>query len=119
MPLSARPVHVAAVWELSDIRVDLDPAQTEHPIITIEIETPAGLLLLMAAISRRSRSLTLSGLNMEGAVANTIGVANLLRLARLIMEGVDTDEIVVEGAVRTSGATPGRTPRPFRITRHR
>ena len=54
---------------------------------------------------------------MQGASPNAIGVANLYVLAQALMGKFDYDEIIVEGAVRTTGAHPGRRSRARRFFR--
>jgi hypothetical protein len=73
----------------------------------------------MAEPDQDGRVLLLRGLHMhaESAGANVVGAANLRVLADMIMERMDYDELIVEGAIRTSGANPGHRPRQLRFTR--
>jgi hypothetical protein len=52
--------------------------------------------------------LRLLGVHIQGATANAIGTSNLRVLADAVMEKMDYDAIEVEGAIRTTGAGPGR-----------
>jgi hypothetical protein len=45
-------------------------------------------------------------------------MSDMRRVADLVMRELDYDSIIVEGAVRTTGARPGRRPRPLRFGRH-
>jgi hypothetical protein len=67
----------------------------------------------------RGRSLILSGVHIQGddVKANELGVAGLRRMTQEAMEELGVDEIIIVGAVRTTGANPGRAPRPLRFTR--
>src|SRR5688500_18121847 len=63
----------------------------------------------------RARSLRLLHVHAPGA--NAIGPGNLRSLAEVVMERLDFDALEIEGALRTTGASPGRRPRPLRFTR--
>jgi hypothetical protein len=71
----------------------------------------------MAELEEHGRTLRLIGLHIQGAAANAIGVANLRVLADAVMEKMDYDAIEIEGAIRTTGAGPGRRPGCLRFTR--
>jgi hypothetical protein len=110
------------VWRPGDLSFVLINDATDHPVVTAQIMTPSGVLYAMAEpeLTPDGRVLTLRGVHMhggEGAGANAIGHANLKVLARTVMERMDFDELVVEGAVRTTGANPGHRPGPLRFRR--
>lgn len=50
-------------------------------------------------------SLVLKGLHFQGSMANKVGIANLKVLAQALMEKVGVDELIVQGAIPTTGAT--------------
>ena len=106
-------------WRPDDITFDLDPEGTEHPVVTIRFETPAGEILVMAEIEEQDRTARLIRLHIQGPAPNTLGVANLRMLADAVMRELDYDGIEIEGADRTTGANPGRRPRPLRFNRRR
>src|SRR5438128_1801695 len=66
------------------------------------------------------RIAVLQGLHVDGPGPNEIGPAALRDLADWVMERLDVDILRVEGAPRTTGASPGCRPAPlvFRRTRH-
>jgi hypothetical protein len=73
----------------------------------VAIDTPAGELRVMAVVEEAARIMTLKGVHMHGERAgakNGVGPANLKLLAQIVMEGLDLDELIVEGALRTTGA---------------
>jgi hypothetical protein len=107
------------MWTSHDIRFDdIDYDATEHPVVTIRIVTPVGLIEVMAEVAVDGHSLRLQRLHVQSAVEpNEIGHANWRLVAAMVMERMDYDEIIVEGAVRTTGASPGRRPRPIRFAR--
>jgi hypothetical protein len=67
------------------------------------------------------KRLLVSGVHVssERVTPNEVGVSNLRRIARAVLEISGYDEILAEGAVRTIGAHRGRRPRSIRFTRDR
>jgi hypothetical protein len=110
-----------AIWRKDEIAFTFLDDLVAHPLVAIAIETPAGELRVMAVVEETARIMTLRGLHMHGeqvGTKNGVGPANLKLLARIVMEGLDLDGLVVEGARRTTGAGPGRIPRRIRFARH-
>jgi hypothetical protein len=107
------------MWSAADIVIVLSADDTDDPVVTAEIKTPAGTLRLMAEPEWPGRVLILHGCHMHGEDVgpNAFGWRELRWLAAAAMEVLDVDEIRVEGEVRTSGANPGRRPRPLRFAR--
>jgi hypothetical protein len=107
------------MWQAADVEFDLIDGATDHPVLSDLIKTPLGTLELMAEPILSKRRLMLRGLHVQGVDLrpNALGPANLRRLAAIVMERLDCDEIVIEGAVRTTGAGKGRRPRPTRFAR--
>jgi hypothetical protein len=75
--------------------------------------------MVMAEVALEGRCLTLRGLHVHGLDigANELRVAGLRRVIREVMEDLNVDEMVIEGSVRTTGASPGRAPRELRFAR--
>lgn len=107
------------MWMPDDIDFDdIDYDATDHPVVTIRLITPVGLIEVMAEVAVDRRSLRLQRLHVQSNVQpNEVGHANWRLIATMMMERMDYDEIIVEGAVRTTGASAGRRPRPIRFTR--
>jgi hypothetical protein len=104
-------------WRPDDITFDIIAEDTDHPVATVSFMTPVGEIRVIAELEQQGRTLRLIGLHIQGATANAIGTTNLRVLADAVMENMDYDAIEVEGAVRTTGASPGRRPRRLRFTR--
>ena len=106
-------------WSGDDIAIEVDDPGTEDPVMTARIVTPAGVLDVMAEPSQQGRCLVLERLHMHGVDVGPgeFGARSLLALVQAVMERMDLDEIVIRGAVRTSGANPGRRPGERRFTR--
>jgi hypothetical protein len=54
------------VWTVADIEIILDDDLTDDPVVTGQIVTPAGELLVMAEIEVLRRELVLRGLHIHG-----------------------------------------------------
>jgi hypothetical protein len=93
--------------------------QSDENIVVARVATTVGTILVMAEVELADRTLTLSGVHIQGddVKANEVGVAGLRRMIQEAMEELGVDEVVIVGAVRTRGANPGRAPRPLRFTR--
>src|SRR5258708_34534808 len=101
------------------MRVDIIVDESEGAIATARITTSVGTIMAMAEVVLEGRCLTLRGLHVHGEDigANELGVSGLRRIVAEAMEDLDVDEIIIEGAVRITGAGPGRTPRRLRFAR--
>ena len=84
-----------------------------NDVVVVELRRRADHVHIMADVHIAGRSVTLYGLHALGAGPNRLGVATLLRLGHWALEALDLDELRIEGATRTSGANPGRDPRPL------
>ena len=105
-------------WEREEVEFRLLDDLTSDPIVTVEIVTPVGILLAMAEPREQGRTLVLGGFHMHAtAGANSVGSGNLRLLADILMERMDYHELIIEGAVRTTGANPGHRPHPRRFAR--
>ena len=101
-----------------DIQFDLVADITDHPVVAVRVMTPLGEMMIMAELSEVGSTLKMVGTHMHSnAKPNTFGHRVLMQVADVAMERMGYDEIVVEGAARTTGANPGRRPRPLRFTR--
>jgi hypothetical protein len=58
-----------------------------------------------------------SDLHIQSNLTNQLGVRGLRHLCLSVMKELDFDAIEIIGARRTTGAGPGRTPRPLRFAR--
>src|SRR5688572_15532007 len=94
-------------WTAEDIRFDLVREVTDHPVVTIAIDTPAGRLRLMAVPEWTGDRVLLRRAHVQadaGLGPNSLGLAGLRHLARLVMEKAHVRELVIVGEIRTTGA---------------
>ena len=99
--------------------IDIVAEESEGAIATARITTSLETIMAMAEVMLEERRLALRGLHVHGEDigVNELGVSGLRRMVAEVMEDLDVDEIVIEGAVRVTGAGPGRTPRRLQFTR--
>jgi hypothetical protein len=113
------------MWRRREIRFVLVSHLSEGLVATLRVVTPIGDLLVMGEPQQElsGRRLIVSFVHTGGDIgtalaANTVGLANLQVVAQAFLEVFDYDQLVLEGAVRTSGRRRGARPRPIRFTRH-
>ena len=108
-------------WQRDEVSFDLFADMTAHPVVTVRVTTPDGEIWAMGEPVEQDdgRALRVRAFHMQGfgIGSNSIGHANLRVLADIVMERMAYDELIIEGAPRTSGAGPGRTPRVLRFAR--
>lgn len=105
------------MWAVEDVSFELVDEMTDDPIVTLLVLTPAGRLTVTAEPIVQGTSLRLQGTHVQDTRANTIGAGNLLVIAQALMERMGFDGLIVEGAIRTTGANPGHRPRILRFAR--
>jgi hypothetical protein len=105
-------------WLPEDITaIDLETDACEDDLATIRITTPAGVIEIMGIVDFQGRTLLVRNAHIQGLRANAVGRANLNVIAKALLERIDCDEVRIEGAARTTGASPGHRPREMRFTR--
>ncbi|QCO07482.1 hypothetical protein [Azospirillum argentinense] len=111
-------------WTAADIEVKIHRGLTGDSVVTAEIVTPDGTIWVMAEVIIDENGalgvvMTLKELHIHGEDVGSgeFGTHRLIRLAKAVMEVLDVDETVIDGAVRTTGARPGHRPRTIRIPR--
>jgi hypothetical protein len=84
--------------------------EEDNNVMHTIFKTTPGDVTVMMNVAREPGRLVLSQIHVEG---NGLTRAIIKRAARELglMEGVD--EVVLRGGVRTSGASPGTTPKPI------
>ena len=94
---------------------------SEGDIITVEFETAAGSVQVRAEVRLAGHTAYASGLHIHSndRGKNAFGWVQLRTFAWAALDllGDDYVELVIRGAVRTSGASPGRRPGDLRFTR--
>jgi hypothetical protein len=108
-----------ATWRVEDVSFRLSEDESDHPVVTMVIDTPVGNVFVMAEPIQVGQAMTLQGLHVHGetTAANDIGAANLRLVIAAFMEEYDLETLVVAGGLRSNGEGSGRTPRALRFTR--
>jgi hypothetical protein len=107
------------MWSPVEITFEIEEGDDGQVAIVI-ITTPEGEIELLAEFHEVAGGLRLIGAHIFSAMrANTLSIARIRQIAAAAMERLGYDAIEVEGAVRTSGASPGRKPSVLRFTRER
>jgi hypothetical protein len=91
----------------------------DSDVVLARVESQVGTLLVLAQVEFAGRILILRELHVEGedVEVNQLKASGIRHIVRDVMEILDVDELIIEGAIRTSGAGPGRRPRRLRFTR--
>ncbi len=106
----------------NEIAFRLDESLTVGRVWTFFVDVPGYMLKVMANEGETSpdgKQITLSGVHMDGPGPNEIGVPNLRMIGDRFCEVFGYDELVVQGASRTTGASPERSPGHLRFKRGR
>jgi hypothetical protein len=104
------------MWSPDDIAFDMQFDHSEGQVWTITIMVPGAMIELMGEVSDEASRLVAKEVHIQ--VTGTTPVltrGNMKVIAQKIMEKMGYDSIIIEGAVRTSGARPGNRPRQFRF----
>ncbi|WP_237478234.1 hypothetical protein [Lichenibacterium dinghuense] len=107
------------MWSSDDLSFEIEDAGTQDPVVTVEITTPDGKLVVMGEPRQDGRTLVVEATHIHGVGfrPNDLGSAKLRTIARALLERMDYDGLIVEGATRTTGAQKGRRPKPLRFSR--
>ncbi|HVB68865.1 MAG TPA: hypothetical protein VNE67_13525 [Acetobacteraceae bacterium] len=92
-------------WKLSGI-----PEITPHDLIHACLSDGCREIEVLGTVRIAGRTARILALHVQGAGPGSLGISGLRGLAGWAMEVLDVDELRIEGAARTSGAGPGRTP---------
>ena len=99
-----------------DIELILDADISEDPCLLFNVITPDGVLQLLGDVEMDRNHLVVRDLHIGGDAQVQWGWSKLRKLGGVIEEKFDVDYIEVHGAVRTTGANPGRRPGVVRLS---
>ena len=105
-PLTVRGYDVERQMDWNLLELEFDEPDTVQARLT----NGKHEILLLAELTLNGRQAVLRKLHIEGAGANTMGLGALRRLMKWAKKHLDVDHLRIEGATRTSGASPGRDP---------
>jgi hypothetical protein len=112
---------IPQIWNPEDIEIKLLDEASEGEVATVRVSVGGAALFIVGEIKEDGKRLVVTGVHISshGMSPNQVGVPNLRQVARAVMEIGSYDEIIVEGAVRTTGAHPGHRPGSIRFSRDR
>jgi len=97
-----------------DILLDVDGS--EDPYLIFDVATSDGVLQIMGEFIVSESHIVVKGMHLGGDPSIKWGWSKLRALGRTIAEKLDVDYIEIHGAVRTTGANPGRHSSPVRLS---
>ena len=89
----------------------------QQSVLEVNVEDAGQQATFMADYTRSGTVIRLDALHAEGPGPNIIGIQGIRLVAQEVMEFLNADVLEIQGAVRTTGAVPGRVPLPFSIRR--
>ncbi|HKM65387.1 MAG TPA: hypothetical protein VJY39_23150 [Acidisphaera sp.] len=96
--------------------LEVEIVDFDNGYIHVVVSDERAWIEVMAIVDIPSpRTLVLRSMDVHGPGANRVGIRWLRSVARALKEELGVDELRIEGGTRTTGANPGRTPRPRRI----
>jgi len=108
------------LWDPAALTFDMLDDLSSDPTVTIIVGTPVGRIYVMADFKKVGSKIILRRAHINGEPGvgpNVVGLQNLRAIAREALLRMGCHELEIEGATRTSGAGPGRTPPPLRFRR--
>ena len=94
-----------------------DWSAVEGKVLTAELRHAGLGLTFMAEYHEDAGVLHLSGVHIVASGTAPLSRAWMARVADTVMEVMGYDAIFVQGAARTTGASPGHLPKPLRFAR--
>lgn len=85
-----------------------DIVDRDGEVVLIDCRSEKGAMLVLANMREFGETITLDKLHADGAGANALGIAALRGFARRFCEDHGARVLIVRGAVRTTGASPGK-----------
>jgi hypothetical protein len=82
-------------------------------VLHLECESRRGTIEVITGLRIEGDTAYLDGLHVGGPGTGAWGIAELRRCARELGRELGVRRLVIHGGVRTSGANPGRVPRPI------
>lgn len=111
---------MAYIFLETGLLVEIIPVDdlSDHRVTTLIVRWSSGELRIMGEVTCTERTIKATGVHVDATDPSPgLNMALVRKIARQVMEGMDFDELIIEGAPRTTGASPGRRPRPLRFSR--
>ncbi len=102
--------------QVNDIEIIIDEDESEDPSLIVKIKTPDGDLDLLGEVEMYDNHIIARRVHIQGGGKGTMGWSKVREIGRLTAEKLDVEYIEIHGAVRSTGANPGRQPRKIRLS---
>jgi RHS repeat-associated protein len=89
--------------------------QAEGSLVEMVGTGPKGEIRVLTEMVKEGDALVLRGMHMQGPGAGNVGLRELREFARQLGKEQGVNRVLIEGATRTTGATPGHIPRRIEI----
>jgi hypothetical protein len=101
----------------SQIVVDIEEVDSsgQPPVAIMRIVTPAGTADRLAAVWFRGGTPHVRDAHVGGLRPGACGHAGLNAIGRKLLEVADVEQIIIQGAARTTGCNPGWLPSLIRF----
>jgi hypothetical protein len=87
--------------------------ESDGNVVELAMMTEAGAITVITEMTRDRDDLILSKLHIDGPGTGSAGIRTLRALARAFGKQQGAARVIVRGGIRTTGARPGREPRPI------
>lgn len=101
---------------IDDIDIFVDADESEDPSLIMKVTTPYGDIDLLGEFEVYDDHVIVRRLHIQGSGKGSMGVSKIREIGRVLVEKLNVEYIEIHGAVRTSGAGPGRRPGKIRLT---
>ena len=95
------------MWQRDQIGFRLREELCAGDIVTLEVLTPAGTIVMMGEPEDVGRMVIVRGVHIHSEPLHEVGTANLAVIAQALMQRYDYDEIVIKGARRGARSVRG------------
>jgi hypothetical protein len=90
-------------------------AEQDGPTLRIVGNGPKGSIEVIAEMTHDGEALTLTGLHADGSGPGSLGLSEIRAFAQQFGRQMGVKVVRIYGGKRTTGAFPGKTPRPVVI----
>ena len=105
------------MWRRDQIDFRLREDLCDGDIVTLEISTPAGIIVMMGEPEDAGTTLIVRGVHIHSDPPHQVGTGNLGVVPQSLMQRYLHNEVIIAGARRESGRRAGKIPREIRYRR--
>jgi hypothetical protein len=102
------------MWATDEIEIFIVDAEGgAAAVVMIEIVVPPGTIYLLGVVRIDGETLRIDGAHVDGLHPGACGRSGLNAIGRKLLEVADVKKIIIQGSARTTGAKPGKAPKPI------